>query len=490
MVFEQLIISSLLYTPAYAHKVFSHLKADWFEDAGTRAIFSLVQEFHGKYNAFPNKESLAIDLSNSNLQEKVFNSAMNSLETLEREEVHCEWLSNETEKWARERALFLAMSESLVLIESGSKGDERDRIPHIIQEALGIKFDHDIGHDWVLNAEDQYAYYQNPVNKVPYLLECMNRATHGGNTRKSLSVVQAGIGVGKTTFLLNVAAGYAKQGLNVYYFSGEIAEEVLRERMDVSMFQMTSEQLRLLELHPYLNRVNQAKTKGFGKVLFKQFKAGATDANHFRKYIREAEAKFQIKFDVYLFDYIELVKSAILPAKMRSDSDLYFTSVAEELRNLAVEDESINWTAQQFTRSGQDELNPKISDSGRSIGVQKTSDFTITIIAPDDYKRNMQAKCKILKNRFANKLGFSDFIIGLNDELQTFFDIPDDQIDKGLKDALEVTNSKGGHEDRSSLTVPGDSSEYKTSFTSGISKGVPKPSATQQIIFGSATTAE
>lgn len=452
MQFENLLLSALIYQPEFASRTINFISPDYFSDIGQRNTFKLINHFYGKYRQPPTKDSLLIDLSNTNLPEAIYDptaQAIVAMDNPDDKRQNEEWLFEESEKWARDKALYNAMTKALSAMQGDDKTLSKDGIPELIQTALAVRFDNNIGHNYLDDAQKQFEWYQNPAAKIPYLLECMNKVTQGGNTRKTLSVAQAGINVGKTTWLLNIAAGYAKQGLNGIYFSLEIAEEVLRERFDVCLFGETSEQIRAHDSFQYLNRVEKV-SKNFGDLVIKQFPASTVHAGHLRHVCKEFEMKYKKKPDFVMVDYITLLNSATLPIGMKSDSNYYYTNVAEELRALMIEMNSIGWTAQQFNRSGQDDNDPKLSNSGLSIGVQATADFTIALVAPNELKLQGKAVCSILKNRFANKMHISKMAIGLNDDLQVFFDLPEgeeyrgvnDAVDKQISDALEQVNAK------------------------------------------------
>lgn len=438
MQFEQIVLCSLTYRREFASKVINFLKPEYFSDIGQRQAFLLINDFYNKYKAPPSKDSLLINLSNTTLPEAVYEPTATAINALyDDSENNSEWMFIETEKWAQQRAIYLAMVESLQIVDGKDKKKSKESIIPLLQEALAVRFDNSIGHDYLEDGKAQWDWYQNPAAKIPYLIEIMNKITKGGNTRKTLSVVQAGINVGKTTWLLNMAAGYAKQGLNGIYFTLEIGEEELRERLDVHLFGETSETIRAHDVDPYLNRVRKQKDDGMGDIIVKRFAASTVNVGHLRNVCREYELLYKKKIDFIIVDYITLLNSASLPLSMKADSNYYYTNVAEELRALFIEFNSIGWTAQQFNRGGQDGKDPKLSDSGLSIGVQATSDFTVALVSPNELKLQNKAVGTILKNRFANKAKISKFMIGLDDDLQKFFDMAEGEEYKDVNDKLQ-----------------------------------------------------
>ena len=69
------------------------------------------------------------------------------------------WLVNTTEKWCRDRAIYLALMESIQLADGKDETKDRDAIPTILSDALAVSFDTDFGHDYLFDYEDRYESY-------------------------------------------------------------------------------------------------------------------------------------------------------------------------------------------------------------------------------------------------------------------------------------------------------------------------------------------
>ena len=70
-----------------------------------------------------------------------------------------EWLVNTTEKWCRDRAIYLALLESISLADGKDETQNRDAIPTILSDALSVSFDTHIGHDYLIDYEERYESY-------------------------------------------------------------------------------------------------------------------------------------------------------------------------------------------------------------------------------------------------------------------------------------------------------------------------------------------
>ncbi len=438
---EQAIINALMFNERYCRAVLPHIKKEYFPEAYQQEVFDLIFNYVNKYNNIPTKEALMVEMSEKKMSEGIYEDAVKLVQYAENSGSEYDWLMDTTEKWAQDRAIYNGIMRSINIIDGKDKHLDKGAIPSMLSEALSVCFDTRLGHDYFEDAEAQWEYYRNPQNKIAFSLDIMNMVTKGGVTRKTLNVVMAGINVGKTTWLINMAKSYLLQGLNVVYFSLEIGEDTITERSDVSMMEMRFDEMRALEKTPYLNRIKKIQEKTSGRFNIKEYPPGSIHVGHLRHYLNELKLKKNFKVDVIIVDYITLLASAHLPKSSKSDTNSYFTSVAEELRALAKEYNAILWTAAQFNRGGQDADDVGMGDTGLSIGIQATSDFTVAFMAPEEIAKLGKALGKVLKNRYANKMAIGKFLIGLDNDKQAFSDLDESEqravMEKDELEALE-----------------------------------------------------
>ena len=103
-----------------------------------------------------------------------------------------QWLIDTTEKWCRDRAIYLALMESIKIADGQDEKKSRDSIPAILQEALAIGFDSHIGHDYLKDYLERYESYHRKEDKIPFDLEYFNKITKGGLPNKTLNIALAG----------------------------------------------------------------------------------------------------------------------------------------------------------------------------------------------------------------------------------------------------------------------------------------------------------
>lgn len=194
MSIEQIIFNNLLYNEDYARKVIPFLKEEYFSGYEDKIIFSLIDQYVKKYNNFPSKEALAIDLANkSNINQETFENCKNVLTNIDHDpDTKIEWLLDKTEEFCQEKAIYNAIMSSIQIIDDKNGKQSKGSIPKILQDALGVTFDTHVGHDFIDDAEERFEFYRKKEDRIPFDLDYMNRITNGGLPKKTLNIVMAG----------------------------------------------------------------------------------------------------------------------------------------------------------------------------------------------------------------------------------------------------------------------------------------------------------
>ena len=125
-------------------------------------------------------------------------------------DVNDKWLLDQTEKFCKDKAIYNAILKSINIIDGNDKVHSQDGIPSLLQDALAVCFDNNVGHDYLDNADSRYEFYHRDETKLPFDLEMFNKITNGGLPNKTLNIALAGTGVGKSLFMCHMAAGDRK----------------------------------------------------------------------------------------------------------------------------------------------------------------------------------------------------------------------------------------------------------------------------------------
>jgi hypothetical protein len=190
---EFLILRNLIHNEEYLRKVLPFIKEDYFEDLEQKIVFEEISQFVLEYNDLPTKEVLCIEIEKrTDVNEDQFKKLVHLVSHLENVPCEQNWLIDTTEKWCRDRAIYLALMESIQLADGNSTTKSRDAIPSILQDALAVSFDNHVGHDYLLDYEQRYESYHKSEDKIEFDLEHFNKITKGGLPNKTLNIALAG----------------------------------------------------------------------------------------------------------------------------------------------------------------------------------------------------------------------------------------------------------------------------------------------------------
>ena len=194
---ERTALTNLITNEDYAKKVLPFIKKDYFAGREEKIIFEEITNFIVKYGSAITIEALNIETENrTDLTENEIKEIRDINSSFVETVVDNQWLLDSTEKWCRDRAIYLALMESISLADGKDESKGRDAIPSILSDALSVSFDNHIGHDYLNDYEERYESYHRKEDKIPFDLEFFNKVTKGGLPNKTLNIALAGTGVG------------------------------------------------------------------------------------------------------------------------------------------------------------------------------------------------------------------------------------------------------------------------------------------------------
>ena len=409
---ETTILRNLLHNEEYYRKVVPFLKAEYYESYHEKVIYEEIADFAAKYDKIPTQEVLTINLQNRNdLTEEAFQNSVSIVRELTDEWVDYEWLLDATEKWCKDRAIYIALMQSIKVADGGDPKISRDAIPSILQEALAVSFDEHIGHDYIDQAEDRYDFYHRKEEKVPFDLDKFNFITKGGLSNKTLNIALAGTGVGKSLFMCHMASAALTQGYNVLYITCEMAEEKIAERIDANLLNVSIKDIVDLPEVLFTSKVNEIARKTRGKLIIKEYPTASAHVGHFKALLSDLKLKKDFKPQLIFVDYLNICASARYKGAV-VNSYTYVKAIAEELRGLAVECNVPIVSATQTTRSGYGNSDPDLTDTSESFGLPATADFMFALISTEELEQQGRIMVKQLKNRYSDLVTSRKFMVG------------------------------------------------------------------------------
>jgi replicative DNA helicase len=420
---ETTILRNLVFNEDYSRKVIPFIQPDYFEQKTEKVIFEEIVQFIVKYGSAITIEALNIEVENrTDLNETEVKEIREITSFLNDSAVEKQWLLDTTEKWCRDRAIYLALMESIHIADGNNEKKNRDAIPSILSDALAVSFDNNIGHDYLQNYEERYEFYHRKEDKIEFDLEYFNKITKGGLPNKTLNIALAGTGVGKSLFMCHLASSVLLQGRSVLYITLEMAEERIAERIDANLLNVPIQQLVDLPRSTFENKVNGIAKKTQGSLVIKEYPTASAHSGHFKALLNELALKKSFRPDIIFIDYLNICASSRYKSNLSVNSYSYIKAIAEELRGLAVEFNVPIVSATQTTRSGFGSSDVELTDTSESFGLPATADLMFALISTEELEQLGQIMVKQLKNRYNDPTIYKRFIVGIDRAKMRLYD--------------------------------------------------------------------
>ena len=312
-------------------------------------------------------------------------------------ENHYDWLLQDFETFSKHKALESAILKSADLLEKGEYGACED----LVKQAVQIGLQKDLGTDYFLDPKSRLEAIKDKNGQISTGWPTLDKKLFGGFNRGELNIFAGGSGSGKSLFLANMGVNWCLQGLNVMYLTFELSENLVSMRLDSMVSDIPSR-----DIFKSIDDV-QLKVKMIGKksgaFQVKYMPSGKT-ANAVRAYLKEYEIKTGKKIDVLLIDYLDLMH----PIGTKISAENLFVKdkyVSEELRNLAMELNTIFVTASQLNRSAVEEIEFDHSMISGGISKINTADNLIGIFTSRAMRERGRYQIQLMKTRSSSGVG-------------------------------------------------------------------------------------
>ena len=446
---EEITLSKLILDEDYCRKTLPFIQDEYFESIHHRTIFDTVRLYVEEYNAVPEPTAIKIEVEKRrDLSEEIMKEIENFLDDkLDHDQYNDDWLLDTTEKWCKERAIYLALMDSIKIADGQDKTRTKDAIPHIMSEALGTCFDETVGHDYIKDAEERYDFYHQKEEKIPFDLEYFNKITKGGLPNKTLNIALAGTGVGKSLFMCHMASACLLNGRNVLYITLEMAEEKIAERIDANLLNVPIQQLSdpLFSKAQFRNKIDKLNKKTQGRLVIKEYPTASAHVGHFKALLNELAMKKGFSPDIIFIDYLNICSSSRYKNSI-VNSYTFVKAIAEELRGLAVEANVPIVSATQTTRAGYGSSDVDLTDTSESFGLPATADLMFALISTEELEGINQIMVKQLKNRYNDPTIFKRFVVGIDRAKMRIYDVEqkaqEDILDSGQEEEYNPVQEK------------------------------------------------
>ena len=310
---------------------------------------------------------------------------------------HYDWLLQEFETFSRHKALEKAILKSADLLEEGEYGPVED----LVKKAVQIGLQKDLGTDYFADPRARLEAIKDKNGQISTGWAVLDKKLFGGFNRGELNIFAGGSGAGKSLFLANLGVNWALAGMNVLYLTLELSENLVSMRVDSMVTDIPTR-----DIFKSLDDV-EMKVKMIGKksgaFQVKYMPSGKTP-NDIRSYVKEFEIKTGKRVDVLLIDYLDLLmpNGAKVSAENLFIKDKY---VSEELRNLAMELNTVFVTAAQLNRGAVEEIEFDHSHISGGLSKIQTADNVIGIFTSRAMRERGRYQIQLMKTRSSSGVG-------------------------------------------------------------------------------------
>ena len=425
MKIEDRILSGLVNDEDYVRKVMPFLKQEYFPTRLKREVFKIVEEYFNRYLVIPEREAIDLAVDNLSISQDEYKEAQNIVSGMYISYTkNTQWLVDETEKFCQGRALFNAMQEGIEIMDGKSK-KPLSALPDLLKDALGVSFETNIGHNYYDDAESRYEFYHSDQIRLPFDIEILNKITSGGLTPKTLNLVMAPPGGGKSIFLCHCAAHYLKMGKNVLYITLEMSQERIAERIDANILGYRVDEINALSKEVFLKKVADSQTKYKGQLYIKEYPTDSGNSLQFKHLIEELKVKKKFTPDVLIIDYLNICSSSRFKNNSNANTYSLIKAVSEELRGIGIQYDVPVLSAIQLNRAGMASTDPTMGDVADSVGINYTADLALSIISTEELEKLGQVVFKQMKNRYNDSSTYKKFLVGLDKSRMSFHDLGD-----------------------------------------------------------------
>ncbi len=313
------------------------------------------------------------------------------------QENHYDWLLQDFETFSKHKALEAAILKSADLLEKGQYGACED----LVKQAVQIGLQKDLGTDYFADPRARLEGIKDKNGQVSTGWPALDKKLFGGFNRGELNIFAGGSGSGKSLFLANLGVNWCLAGMNVLYLTFELSEALVSMRVDSMTTDIASR-----DIFKSIDDV-EMKVKMIGKksgAFQVKYMPTGKNANDLRAYIKEYEIKTGRKLDVVLVDYLDLMH----PNAVKISAENLFVKdkyVSEELRNLAMELNTVFVTASQLNRSSVEEIEFDHSHISGGISKINTADNLIGIFTSRAMRERGRYQIQLMKTRSSSGVG-------------------------------------------------------------------------------------
>ena len=385
--FQNKVLSILMKDRAFLQQVHDIIDPKFFSSESAQWIARTTVDYFNKYKSPPTLEVLKVELDQIDIAMLKTTVVENIREVLKYAEAEdSQFIKDRTLDFCKNQKLKGAILKSVELLKSG----KYDEIKAGIDEAMKAGSDKDIGHEYLDNIEARFV--ENKRNTIPTPWDIINDVMDGGLGSGEMGVFVAPAGIGKSMALVNIAADAVKRGMNVIYYTLELADTYVGARFDSYYTGIPSQDLKF-----HQQEVEEALKKVKGNLIIKYYPTKTATVNTIAAHIDKCIMQ-GIKPDIILLDYADLLRDTGAKGSVRND--IMLGNIYEDLRGLAGTHQIPIYTASQANRSALEEDVIEADKIAESYAKVMVADFVVSLSRKTADKISGTGRWHVIKNRF------------------------------------------------------------------------------------------
>jgi len=384
--FQESLAYLFLEDRSFSDQLEEVLDVDFFELKYLRVFTDLIVKYKGKYKSHPTKDIMtsllrsSLDEENEGTQKQVRDFF---IRYASRDIEGTAYIKETSLDFCKKQKLKEAIIKSVDLIQSSSY----DEIKGLIDAALKLGLDQDLGHDYKKDFEVRYEFKaRNPISTD---WKYIDRICKNGLGKGELGVCIAATGSGKSMALVHLGTAALKAGKNVVHYTMELSDKVIGLRYDSCLSGVP-----LNDLHGLKDQVHESCLEVKGELFIKEYPTKSASPQTLSKSL-EKLTKLGHKVDLIIVDYADLLKPSCAYREKRNELE----SIYEDLRAMAQENDCPIWTASQTNRSGLNAEVITMESISEAFSKCFVADFIFSISRTVEDKANNTGRMFIAKNR-------------------------------------------------------------------------------------------
>lgn len=379
---QKLILEYLISCPTIFEQTQDIVKPEYF-DPEFRYTINFIFKYYNDYKSLPNAEQVKAE-SNVVLSEK----------EITKDKV--EYSVDEIERFCKHRAISLAISESIDLLEE----ENYWLIEQKVKDAILVSLKREMG----------IQYFENPRERVMRSLieqelistgwRDLDKALDGGLARKEMILFAANSGGGKSVTLMNLAYNFLKQKKDVLYLTLELAAKTVSQRYD-QLISGVSRGNRKQNVEEIIASIEDA-SPDLGRLTI-EWMPSETKALSIRAYLKTFALRFGSMPDLLIVDYLD----KMAPNQNIKTDNIWLKDkyCSEQIRDIAVTENFVLATASQLGREAIRSVEHDQAHIAGGISKINESDVVVSIRMTDQMRAQNRCEFKLLKTRNSGGVG-------------------------------------------------------------------------------------